>query len=119
MSETVHHRGIITEIPKENKTTEELAMSILQENGINELESYYDSAIEYLLYGDLKEDYFYYKKTDTLYKMSDSELDPYDDIIRANKVDEKTIEYECRFYNGGASLNECITKALDDLNNKK
>ena len=115
MSETEHHSGIATkiEIPI-GKTLMQVAEEILLSSGMASIPDYYDDALE-CLRGDYSEDYFYYEKTKTLYKITDKETDAYDEIILAEVKDNNTIEYVLRYYNGGAGFEECLEEAFDKI----
>jgi hypothetical protein len=112
MSETVHHRGTITEVePPKGITLEDYAKQLLTERG-KTIRSYHKNGIDALcdtFYGE----FFSYKET--LYSIDDKDLDPDGTIIRAKVLSPKVIEYELRFYNGGASFQECLEEALDTL----
>ena len=43
-------------------------------------------------------------------------IDPNDDIIRAALNEEGSIDFEVKYYNGGASMQEAIVSALKKLN---
>lgn len=46
----------------------------------------------------------------------DTHVDPYEKIFEAERVDENTIEYNVRYYNGGCGEYEAIMYALAKLN---
>jgi len=114
MSETVHYKGIATKIECSNEglNNNQMAEQILKERG-KTVEDYYDSALECLC-GEFYHEYFYHKKTDTLYKLENKEHEPDEEIIRAEDKTEN-IEYELRYYNGGAGFEECLEEAFDKL----
>ena len=114
MSETVHYRGIATKIDQPNdKTLIDVAKDILKERN-KEIADYYDNAIECLCDSYYRE-FFYHSKTQVLYKLDNNEYEPDEDIIRAEPKENGTIEYELRYYNGGAGFDECIEEAFDKL----
>jgi hypothetical protein len=53
-----------------------------------------------------------------LYELTKEEHDPEEDIIKAINNTDGTIEYELRYYNGGAGFSECLDAALDKLTSK-
>lgn len=113
MSETVHYKGIATKIEREGKTAIQIAEEILSEKG-KEMKDYYDDIIECLT-DNFYQEYFYHKKTDSLYHIKNSEHDLDDEIIVANKVSDNIIEYELRYYNGGAGFEECLEEAFNKI----
>jgi len=114
MSETVHYKGIATKINQVNgKTLMQVAKDILKDRN-KEIADYYDNAIECLCDSFYRE-FFYHSKTQTLYKLDNNEYEPDEDIIKANQKEDGTIEYELRYYNGGAGFDECIEEAFDKL----
>ena len=114
MSETEHHRGIIKEIESlKNETIEETAKRIIDGIGLK-IDDYYDSALEYLQ-DELYETHYFHSKSKKFYTITDEDIDPDGGIIRARKLNDNMIEYELRFYNGGASFSECLDKAIDSL----
>jgi len=115
MSDYVHYRGVAkkVEIPQ-NKTVVEFANDILKERNVTVIASYYSSPLECLC-DNFDTEYFYHPKTNTLYSITRDNLDPYDDIINAKIRATGDIEYELRYYNGGAGFSECLEEALDKL----
>ncbi len=118
MSQTEHHIGKLTEVSKqENETTEQLMLRILLENNKEtELPSWYEDTKEWFN-GELSEIYYYHNNK--VYKIEDREFEDDSDIIEANLKPDNTIEYQIKFYNGGASFNECLEEALINLYNTK
>ena len=114
MSETVHYRGIATKIEQPNdKTLIDVAKDILKERN-KEIADYYNDAIDCLC--DIYyHEFFYHPKTQALYKLDNNEYEPNEDIIRAEQKENGTIEYELKYYNGGAGFEECIEEAFDKL----
>ena len=114
MSETVHYKGTATkvEVP-DGKTLNEVADQILKDRNIK-LTSYYDSAVV-CLSEELYNEYFYHPMVNTLYKITKSEHDLEEEIIRADYNQDGNINYELKYYNGGAGFNECLEEAFDKL----
>lgn len=114
MSETVHYRGKATKIDQPfNKTLIQVAEGILEERG-QEIPSYSDNAVEAIC--DLWDnEFFLYAETQTLFRISKEEHELDEEILYANKCDDGTIDFELRWYNGGASFNECLSEAMDKL----
>ena len=46
------------------------------------------------------------------YSIEEENIDPDGDIITATKLNDTVIQFETRFYNGGACFGECIEQAL-------
>lgn len=85
--------------------------------GEEEYPEYFESFLEYFL-DKYYRDFFYDKKTDTLYRIEDKNYDPSGDIIEAKRLDSNNIEYILQYYNGGARFEECLEEALDKLNKR-
>ena len=114
MSETVHYKGIATKIEQPNdKTLLDVAKGILKSRN-KEIADYYDNAIECLVQ-EFYDEYFYHPKTQTLYSITKSAHDLEEEIIKAEPREDGTIEYELRYYNGGAGFEECMEEAFDKL----
>lgn len=108
MSETEHHRGKIKEIEFEGDLVE-VCEKLLE----GDIDPIWDTPYEYFESG-------YYKKyiviDDKLYKILESKEYPEDDeIIEASKNEDGTINYELRYYNGGASFAEVLHEALEKI----
>lgn len=117
MSKTVHYKGIAKEIKSGGrKKLIQAAEEILKLKN-KEVSDYYEDALECLIY-DFEDEFFYHRKTKKLYAITKKELEPYDDIISAEIKPNGTIEYELKYYNGGAGFHECMEEAFDKLNSK-
>ena len=114
MSETVHYRGIATQIniPRD-KSLVNVAEEILKERNIKILE-YYDNTLEQLC-SDYPYEYFFDARTGSLYKLDNEEFEMNDEIIIAKEKSETIVEYELRYYNGGAGFSECLEEAFNEL----
>ena len=116
MSETVHYKGVATEIKlAKGESVMAKATNILKDRD-KEIASYYDNAIECLVQ-EFDDEYFYHPKTNKLYIISKSSHDLEEEIINAKINDDGTINYELRYYNGGAGFEECMREAFDKLDN--
>lgn len=114
MSETVHYKGKAIQIEKGFEDCEKEAKLILENMG-NSLETYYVTYIEQLCQ-EFYMDYFYHSKTETLYKINYTEHDLEEEIISAKETDIiGEIEFEMRYYNGGAGFEECLEEAMNKL----
>ena len=113
MSETVSHIGKLTKISVKNKTTEQFVKEMLKKGNI-EMKEYHNDIFDCLT-NTFHGLYFYHKKSDTLYRIDNRELNLYDNIIIADKNEDGTISYQLKYYNGGASFDECLNEALDKM----
>ena len=114
MSRTVHYRGVAKKVWQPmGLSLNDVAKTILRERN-KEIADYYDDALECLV-DSFYQEFFYHKKTETLYQLDNNEHEPDDEIIRAHKNKDGVIEYELRYYNGGAGFDECLEEAFDKL----
>lgn len=116
MSEIEHHRGIATMLAPGLSSALIEAERILLSKG-DKLKKYYSNSIEQLC-DEYYREFFYHEKTDILYYIKDKMIDPDDDIIKAKMREDLDIEYELRFYNGGAGFIDCLEEAMDKMYNK-
>lgn len=114
MSETVHYKGTAKRVDLQGLTTEEFAQKFIKDEG-KEIPSYCETALEYLVDRWDKE-FFFYEYNQTLYEITREDIDLDDEIIKAEfDPTSNKINYELRFYNGGAGFNECLEEAFDKL----
>ena len=111
MSRTEHHIGTLKEIDLKGRTIEDLAKEL---SGKDFYPGYYDGWLDFFR-DEFSKTHHYHKDTGKVYSMEDRELEENAEIIRADRKSENIIEYEVKFYNGGAGLDECIDEALDKL----
>ncbi len=111
MSRTEHHIGTLTEIDLKGKTIEEFAKELY---GKETYASYYNSWLDFFR-DEYRETHYYHKASGKLYSLKYRELEEDAEIIRASRKSSNTIEYELKWYNGGASMDECMEEALDML----
>jgi hypothetical protein len=114
MSETVHYKGKLERLysgtlPLEVQLQMELE-KVGSEFTVCDYLANYEEALEELQEID---DYFLYKNN--LYSVSREKQNPYDDIMSAHKIDEYTIEFELRYYNGGCCFQEALETALEGM----
>ncbi len=115
MSETVHYRGTAKRVDLKGLTNEEFAQNYLEENNLEIKISYYENALECLV-DQLWEKFFFYPRNQSLYKLTTEEIGIDDDIIKAEFDNTcEGINYELRFYNGGAGFDECLEEAFDKI----
>tara|TARA_R110002049_G_scaffold231127_2_gene403427 strand:+ start:21761 stop:22123 length:363 start_codon:yes stop_codon:yes gene_type:complete len=111
MSRTEHHIGTLTEIDMKGKTIEEFAKEL---SGKESYQSYYDSWLDFFR-DEFRKTHHYHEASGKLYSIEDRELEENADIIRATRKSPDTIEYELKWYNGGAGMNECMNEAINRL----
>lgn len=102
MSEVVHYRGILTPIDIPDFETLEEECYYLQDQG-------------YIF--DYIEDDFYDSETvikldDQWYKINSKIVDLEEEIIELNKKDGKLL-FNCKWYNGAASLKDVLKEGYD------
>ena len=115
MSETVHYKGRAIKVSNGLDSSKEYAISVLRERNKSIDHYYKGNAIECLC-DNYHEEFFFHPKTNDIYKIeSKNDVNIYDDIIKANKIRDGVIEYELKYYNGGAGFTECLEEAFDKL----
>jgi len=116
MSETVHYKGVATKLePKEGQSLTDVAKNIFKERGM-EIPSYYsDEASVTALTEVMYQEFYYNRKTDTLYQLNNEDIEIEGEIIDAKEISPGKIEYELQYYNGGAGFEECLNEAFDKL----
>ena len=118
MSETVHYKGTMKKLyPRFNILLQDQIISELRKWKVDFMFSddpLYEGNLEDALEALQEEDsYFVYK--DNLYLVGKNELNPYDDIMSAHKIDDDTIGFEVKYYNGGCRFEEALETALEGL----
>jgi hypothetical protein len=108
MSETEHHIGKL--IPVElTGTVEETCQNILKEMDI-EPQEWYESFIE-----QLKDEGYdkYFITDDAIYKIESVSIGPYEDIARATRNADGSIDFEVKYYNGCRGFSEALECAIN------
>lgn len=109
MSETEHRRGTIREITGYDNLAD-FCTGLMT---LEEIDPFYDTALEYLESGEHEK---WLVVGDKVYEILESKSYPEDDeIIEAVKNKDGTINYEVRWYNGGASFSEVLGQAFNKL----
>lgn len=111
MSETVHHKGKAVRIECED--IEEYALKILEIKSAKR-EDYYETAIEQITQ-EYNEEYFYDEENWFLYSIAYESHDLEEEIIKAEIQPDGSIDFELRYYNGGAGFQECLQEAMNKL----
>lgn len=115
MSETVHYKGTAKRVDLKGLTNEEFALEYIKGQG-KDIPTYYTNTVEYLR--EIWSSYFFfYPKTQSLYEITKIGVDLDDEIIKAEfDPTNDIINYELRYYNGGAGFEECLEEAFDKIN---
>ena len=111
MSETEHVRGVL--VIAQSGDVEGFCKKYVKSLGIVFDDECYESYEEFVLL-ECRETHFI--RNDNVYLIhSKGKVDPYDDIINAKQNEDGTIDFELRWYNGGASMEECLEEALEGI----
>ena len=111
MSETVHYKGKAVKIDCEN--IEEYALKVLETKSVERLD-YYDTSLEQIT-GEYYNDFFYDDEKEILYSITYESHDLEEEIIKAEIQPDGSIDFELRYYNGGAGFSECLQEAFNKL----
>lgn len=115
MSETVHYRGRAIKVAVGLENSKEYSMSILRERN-KTVEDYYEGNVIECLCDNYDDEFFFHPKTNNIYKLeSKNDIDIDEEIIKAQEVSDGVIEYELRYYNGGAGFAECLEEAINKI----
>lgn len=112
MSETVWYRGKLTEIIPTEETVEQMAEKLFKERYGKDKPSYHETYTEALA-DEFYEEYYSYEGK--LYSLTKESVEYDEDIIRAKRNEDGTIDYELKYYNGGAGFSECMDEALGEI----
>jgi hypothetical protein len=115
MSETVHYKGRAIKVSNGLDSSKEYAISVLRERN-KTVDDYYKGNVIECLCDNYYEEFFFHPKTNDIYKIeSKNDVNIYDDIIKANRISDGVIEYELKYYNGGAGFTECLEEAFNKI----
>lgn len=110
MSDYERHKGTLRPI----EMTEELATKILHEKGIEILKDCYENSIDQLL-DEGYEDYI--RIGDRIFEIKDHKEFGCDlDFSEVHKNEDGSYDFHALFYNGGVSLGEMLSYAMEELN---
>lgn len=117
MSEIVHYIGKLKEVvPREGETLQEVAKKIYDQAGFTMSDYWkerFDGNWVKALCGETEN---YVRHNGRLFEVLQKiSIDPDGDIANASENDDGTINYEVKYYNGGAGFNEAIDEALSKL----
>lgn len=107
MSETEHKRGTLKEIPVNSSLTWAKQARLVEGLGYD-FEWYEDSPGN--VYGDTV---FYHKGR--WFAVDAQRYDADDDIAEMRPTGDGAYQFECRWYNGGASFSEKLEEAFDKM----
>jgi hypothetical protein len=109
MSEVVHYKGKLTQVPVDITNDETFKDLCIKEGYINDC---YDSWEECLLEEGCEK---YLIVGDKLFVAEYESIDLDDEIIQATDNKDGSYTFEVKYYNGGCSFSEAIEEALDKL----
>lgn len=114
MSETEHHKGRLTPIEIITNLENTAFLILRDELGYNMPRDmqYYSTYCEAL--EDVAHKIFLVIN-DTIYRVSDVEIDSYDDIMDATIKPDGSIDYEVKYYNGGCCFGEAVETAINRI----
>lgn len=112
MSQTEFHKGKLIPLNIAGDTLEEKAENACGQSGI-ELPDYYNGGyLQYIIDECYETIYILDGK---FYKVKDEEIDPDYDIYNAEKLEDGSISYEVKYYNGGCGFSEALDTAIKKL----
>ena len=111
MSDYELHQGKIKKVETELSCEEFAKQEFIKITDKDTLPKGYNNFIE-ALRDESEEFYFVNSK---IYKIENNELDGDSDIFQYKELEDTSIEYTLRFYNGGTGLNEEIEEILNQV----
>ena len=99
------------EIDMKGKTLEDFTKEL---SGKDTLPGWYDDWEEFFR-DEFRKTYYFHDATGKMYSINDREIEENTEIIRATRKSANIIEYELKWYNGGAGMNECMDEAINRL----
>ena len=111
MSNYELHQGKIKKVETELSSEDFAKQEFIILTGKDTLPSYCDNFIE-ALQDESKEFYFVKSK---IYRIENNELDDDSDIFQYKELEDNSIEYTLRFYNGGTDLSEQIEEIINKV----
>ena len=110
MSEIEHVKGVM--VIAQSGDVEGFCKKYVKSLGIALDAEPYDSYEEFVR-DECRETHFIHGNN--VYVIKTKKIDPYDDIINAKQGEDGVIDFELRWYNGGASMEECLEEALEGI----
>jgi hypothetical protein len=115
MSETVHYKGRVIRVAEGLESSREYAAKVLDDRN-KTVSDYYNGHPISCLCDIYEEEFFFHQQKKNLYKIYSKEsIESNDEIITAKVINKVVIDYELRYYNGGAGFEECLEEALNKL----
>lgn len=111
MSDYELHQGKIKMVETDLSSEDFAKQEFIRLTGKNVIPNYYDNFIE-ALREESEEFYFVNSK---IYRIENNELDGDSDIFQYKKLEDTSIEYTLRFYNGGTDLSEQIEEIINKV----
>ena len=111
MSDYELHQGKIKKVETELSCEEFAKQEFIKITDKDTLPKGYNNFIEALR--DESEEFYFIKSK--IYRIENNELDSDSDIFQYKKLEDTSIEYTLRFYNGGTGLSEQIEEILNKV----
>lgn len=113
MSDVELHRGVMRPIFDAQRSSMTMEEKIQDLTNGEEKPDYltWEGFLDEWAYGN---DAMFLIDGDKIYELDNEELDPYDAYAHIRRMPDGTIEYTASFYNGGTSLNEMLSTALNE-----
>ena len=112
MSDYETHYGKIKKVVTDLSSEDFAKQEFIRLTGKDTLPSYCNNFIEAL---SVESEEFYFIDSD-IYKIENNELDSDSDIFQYKELEDNSIEYNLRFYNGGTCLSEQIEEIIARVN---
>ena len=111
MSDYEMHQGKIKKVETDLSSEDFAKQEFIRLTGKDTIPNYYDNFIEALR--DESEEFYFVNSN--VYKIENNKLDGNSDIFQYKELEDNTIEYNFRFYNGGTCLSEQIKRIINKV----
>ena len=111
MSNYELHQGKIKKVETELSCEEFAKQEFIKITGKDTIPKGYNNFIEALR--DESEEFYFIKSK--IYRIENNELDGDSDIFQYKELEDTSIEYTLRFYNGGTDLSEQIEEIISKV----
>ena len=111
MSDYETHYGKIKKVVTDLSSEDFAKQEFIRLTGKDTLPSYCNNFIEAL---SVESEEFYFVNSH-IYKIEDNNLEEDSDIFQYKKLEDTSIEYTLRFYNGGTCLSEQIEEIINKV----
>ena len=111
MSDYEAHYGKIKKVETDLSYEEFAKQEFIKLTGKDNIPKGYNNFIEALR--DYDSEYFFINSN--IYKIENMELDSDSDVFQYKELEDNSIEYNLRFYNGGTCLSEQIQKIINKV----